>query len=462
MSITKIPYIALEADIERDEYKNINIGDVVTQDTDILNIVSIKSYNQKIHGLNFNTAKWTPQMKDKLYFMKGCTVPRIKLKDLSVKYKIRTTTDINNATVVVGSDRAGEKLFKSTWIHKVNAKLFFATIEALKELSDDFDSYYLNQIDDVLEGFDKDELTEIAVDWHTNRLCQPTNKNNGPLGAKILEKLGMTESQFNNAGINTYMNNDNVWTISDDNLELYEEVKTKNIIEQNALLEVVNGDDAVLIDLDTYQNLRNMFKSSDSDNHVMAMEIMANANYLESLLYLEMLFFHHGAQIENSRSKNHVNFKSLKNYLGRGSYSNSHIDGVFQTLLSFGKLDQHALNFIMEDQKAYFITNNGYSNYVKPSAYGINPEYQAQLNYKWVHKTDAFVNETTVIKAEEEEVVEDTVEEVTVSEAVTAETGSLVDPEIEEEEVETEEEATEEVLIAEKTEEKNEEEFDWF
>ena len=460
MSITKLPFIALSANIERDEYNKVQIGEVRTESTDVLNVVSRKNYNEKIHGLNFSTAKWTPQMKDKIYFMKGCTVPRIKLKDLSVKYKIRTTTDLNKATVVVGSDRAGEKLFKSTWMHKVPAKVFFATVDALKDLSSDFDEYYVEMIDDILAGFDKDELEYIAVDWHTARLCQPNNANNGPLGQAILNKLGLTKDQLFEAG---YRNNtnDHIWTISDDNLEIYEEVKTKNIIEQNALLEVVNGDDAVLIDLETYQNLRNMFKSSDSDNHVMAMEIMANSNYLESLLYLEMLFFHHGGQIDYSRTKNHVNFKSLKNYLGRSNNSNSHIDRVFESLLSFGKLDAAALEFIMEDQKTYF-SNNGYSNYVRPSAYGINPEFQPQLNYKWVHKTDAFVNETTVIKAEEEEVVEDTVEEVTVSEPVTAETGSLADPETEEAEVETEEEATEEVLIAEKTEEKNEEEFDWF
>jgi hypothetical protein len=460
MSITKVPFIALKADIERDEYGLIKIGDVSTSTTEVLNVVKRKDYNEKIHGLNFNTAKWTPQMKDKIYFMKGCTVPRIKLKDLSVKYKIRTTTDITTATVVVGSDRAGEKLFKSTWMHKVPAKVFFATIEALKELSSDFDEYYVEQIDDILAGFDKDELEYIAVDWHTSRLCQPRNSNNGPLGQAILNKLGLTIEQYRAAGYRQH-NNDNIWTISDDNLEIYDEVKTKNIIEQNALLEVVNGDDAVLIDLETYQNLRNMFKSSDSDNHVMAMEIMANANYLESLLYLEMLFFHHSHQIESSRTKNHVNFKSLKNYLGRGSHSNGHIDGVFATLLSFGKLDQAALEFIMEDQAAYF-SNNGFSNYIRPCAYGINPEFQPQLNYQWVHKLDNFVDETTVPAVEEEEVVEDTVDEVTVSESVTAKTGSQADPEIEEEEVKTEEEATEEVLIAEKTEVKNEEEFDWF
>jgi len=460
MSITKLPFIALNVDIEKDEYNKLTVGDVTVSDTEILNVVSKKSYNEKIHGLNFNTAKWTPQMKDKIYFMKGCTVPRIKLKDLSVKYKIRTTTDLETATVVVGSDRAGEKLFKNTWTHTVPAKTFFATIEALKELSPDFDQYYVNKIDDILQGFDRDELTSIAVDWPTARWCEPTNSNNGPLGDAILKKLGLTKNQFN-ASLFRSNSNDNLWTISDDNLEIYDQVKTKNIIEQNALLEVVNGDDSVLIDLDTYQNLRNMFKSSDSDNHVMAMEIMANANYLDSLLHLEMLFFHHNSQIDNSKTKNHVNFKSLKNYLGRGSYSNGHIDGVFASLLSFGKLDQAALAFIMEDQKMYF-DNNGHSSYIKPSAFGINPEYQPQLNYNWVHKLDNFVNETTVSVVEEKEVVEDTVEEVTVSEVVTAETGSLADPEIEESETEIEEEVTEEVLIAEKTEEKNEEEFDWF
>ena len=462
MSIKKIPYIDVRARIVRDEYNKIVIEEVTCNETDVLNIVGKAQYNQKVHNLNFNTSKWTPQMKDKIYFMKGCTVPRIKLKDLSVKYKIRTTTDLSAATVVVGSDRAGEKLFKCTWMHLVHPKVFTATMEALKEVSDDFDDYYVNQVNDILTGFDMDTLEYVGVDWHTANLCNPKNNSNGALTTAILKNLDLNLAQYEASEYGKVQKNShNVWTISDDNLEIYEDVKSKNIIEQNALLEVVNGDEAVLIDLDTYQNLRNMFKSSDSDNHVMAMEIMANANYLDSLLHLEMLFFHHSNQIENSRTKNHVNFKSLKNYLGRGSYSNTHIDGVFETLLSFGKLDQAALAFIMADQKEYF-QDNGYSAYVKPSAYGIDPKYAPQLNYKWVHKTEAFVDETTVPEVEEEEVVEDTVEEVTVSEAVAAETAPLEDPETEEADVETEEEVTEEVLIAEKTEVKNEEEFDWF
>ena len=151
----------------------------------------------------------------------------------------------------------------------------------------------------------------------------------------------------------------------------------------------------------------------------------------------------------------------MKNYLGRGNSSSRHIDGVIENLMSFGKCDEYALEFIMEDQKEYF-AQNGYSRYIQPTSYGISPEYAPQLNYQWVHKTPNFVDKTTVPVVEEEEIVEDTVDEVTVSEPVTANPGPLADPEIEEEEVETEEEATEEVLIAEKEEKKNGQEFDWF
>ena len=460
-TIKKIPFVSLFAHIGKDEYGKIVIEDVRTEETDVLNIIEDAKYNKNNHGLTFNTNKWTPKMKDKIFFMKGCTVPRIKLKDLSVKYKIRTTTDLSAATVVVGSDRAGDKLFSSTWMHLVHPKVFRATIDALKEVSEDFDDYYSNQVDDILTGFDEDTLEYVCVDWHTKNLCNPGNVSNGVLPSKILEKLGLTKEQYK---VSEYAkmskHSEYLWTISDDNLEIWEEVKTKDVIEQNALLEVVNGDDAVLIDLDTYQNLRNMFKSSDSDNHVMAMEIMANANYLESLLYLEMLFFHHGHEIDSSRTKNHVNFKSLKNYLGRGNSSSRHIDGVIENLMSFGKLDEAALAFIMEDQKEYF-NKNGYSNYIQPTAYGMNPEFQPQLNYQWVHKTEGFVDKTTVPAVEEEEVVEDTVDEVTVSEPLDEVSSPLADPKTEEAEVKTEEEPTvREVVIAKKVD--LNEEFNWF
>ncbi len=59
-----------------------------------------------------------------------------------------------------------------------------------------------------------------------------------------------------------------------------------------------------------------MFKSSDKDNHIMAMEIMANSNYVESALYLLLLLEEYGHRIADCNTKNHVNFKSMVSYFG--------------------------------------------------------------------------------------------------------------------------------------------------
>jgi hypothetical protein len=68
-----------------------------------------------------------------------------------------------------------------------------------------------------------------------------------------------------------------------------------------------------------------MLKSSDADNHVVAMEIMANSNYTKSCVYLMMLIMNNYIAIDTSRTKRHVNFKSLLNYLNLNP-GNLHVD----------------------------------------------------------------------------------------------------------------------------------------
>ena len=465
-TINKVPYIAITADTYHDEYNNFKIGSWDIQEASQWNILGRNSGISKTkHGLNFNTNKWTPQMKDKIYFMKGCTVPRVKLKDLSVKYKIRTTTDIDSATVVVGSDRAGSKLFKETWVYKVYSEVFEACIKALDEVSENkLDSYYTNWITNLKESFNDEWPEYIYCDWATQRICNPLNDSYTPeLNKALLKILNVDDEEFLKKYPKSVYNRGSEWvqTISEDNLELYEKVKNHNVIEQSALLEVVNGSDATTVDLDTYQNLRNMFNSSDQDNHVMAMEIMANCNYKDSMLYLLMLFFHHDYQINATRTKNHVNFKSLKNYLNISGGFHQHVDSVISRLIDHNCLTQKNLDFIVNDQRDFF-ERNGSSGYIVPQAYVLKREVAEANGMNYKKEIFEYIDDLpTEDEVTEEKVVEDTVKEVTPSEAVTALKGAPHDPETEEAEVETEEEVTE-TLIAEQKEEKNEEEFDWF
>ena len=83
------------------------------------------------------------------------------------------------------------------------------------------------------------------------------------------------------------------------------------LCDEKDLLENLNGDDALVIGETEFEQLRQMFLSSDSDNHVLAMEIMANSNYSQSIFYLLRLFKDYNRKISDQRSRNHVNFKSL-------------------------------------------------------------------------------------------------------------------------------------------------------
>jgi len=460
--IKRVPFITMSVNLQRDEYKKQYIESYHINEVDTLYLLQ-NTKNSNDHGLKFNSQTWVPQMKDKIYFMKGCTVPRVKLKDLAVKYKIRTTTDIDSATVVVGSDSAGNKLFSDNWYYMMHGKVFEAALEVLKEQAKDTPyDYQLHRIEELKNTVFDGEWPEcIYTDWNTHKLCRPDSWYPQEYVNALNEKLNVKDSSELYKLYASQRNS--IWsrTINQDNLDLYREFEKHTIIEQSALLEVINGDEATCIDEDAYQNIRNMFNSSDFDNHTMAMEIMANCNYKGSMLYLLMLFFHCDNQITASRSKNHVNFKSLRNYLDISGYGLHHIDEVIKRLIENNCLNTEALDFIMDDQKEYF-KSNGYSSYIIPQAYILNPDASEVTGIKYKNDIVEFKDQHIETSTTEEEIIEDTEEEVTVSEPDTAELTIQEDPEIEEEAVETEEEVIEPAVAETPIVQKDEAEFDWF
>ena len=181
-----------------------------------------------------------------------------------------------------------------------------------------------------------------------------------------------------------------------------------------------------------------MFQSSDTDNHLMAMEIMANCNYKESMLYLALLFFHHhDAQMYYVKSKNHVNFKSLKNYMGIGRHFHTHVDTVIGILKNNNCLDKNALGVIMDEFKEYFYEHNGSSRYIKPKSFELEVDVSEEINLKWSddEPVDPRVeietpNEDTIDSVEEKVDTEDTVDEL-VEEEVQEEPSGNQDEDVE-------------------------------
>jgi hypothetical protein len=498
MNIKQIPYFTIDWNTERDEYGKHSFTDIELEADNLTtfhkNIIdkTDTGYSTPRNLVELDAQAYIPKKNDRIYFMKGVTVPRVKLKDLSLNYKIRTTTDIEKATVIVGSSVASDKLVKQEWYYNIPYPIWENVYSELLKIVENLDSYYQERFVNVnlhLKAYAEEhgEDFKILTDWQTQALFN-NNSSNKPDNFSLL--LTKAWKQYRLKYPNNSKNNSQyVFTISDHNVDFLNSVVGKTIIEQNGLLEVVNGEDCTTINKDMYENLRNMFKSSDSENHILAMEIMANCNYKESVLWLELLYYHHNHEIQYSKSKNHVNFKSLKSYMDKDNYYNQHVDTLIRGLVSHDSLSKEALKIIMEEN-AHFFNNGGYSEFVKPREYTLNPEVAEKTGFYWTSKTDHYHEKSDVekileedpiseenIKLEEnsdsieettnevmetlitkESVNEDTVEEVSNSEADTAKTAVQGNPEIEETEIKTIKKVTQTLI----KQTKDEEEFDWF
>ena len=62
---------------------------------------------------------YDPTKGDKLYFLPGVNIPRIKLKDLTLKYGIKTVREFKDATVMFGSDNTASKLSDSHHYYQI-------------------------------------------------------------------------------------------------------------------------------------------------------------------------------------------------------------------------------------------------------------------------------------------------------------------------------------------------------
>lgn len=152
------------------------------------------------------------------------------------------------------------------------------------------------------------------------------------------------------------LNGEYFYKIDEDYKELYDKVKNTKHIHESCLLEILNGPNAVVIDTEMYEQLKQMFESSDNDNHILAMEIMANCKYKESILHLEMLFFLYADAIYSKSSRNHVNFKSLLSYLEKTYSMHTTLDIIIKSLKEKDVLNKDKVDVLLKEL-GHFITS---------------------------------------------------------------------------------------------------------
>ena len=328
---------------------------------------------------SFNLIKtpYTPSKGDKIYFLPGVNVPRVKFKNVCVEYGIKTIRDIEQANVIFGSKKSINDITTSTWTYKCKTEDFKALIKLYES---EIDDHNLEKIETALEFYDNEyvAIDYNLYDWIINKL--PEIK----IDSRYSERLSMVKEEY---------------------VDLYNSLQTKEILDESTVINVLNGEDAAEIDKLMFEHLSDMFQSSDTDNHVLAMEIMANSKYVESLIYLELLFYRFAHKISDRHTKNHVNFKSLISYLAKDkSYLATDIDDIAKSLVNKDQFTTDKLEIIME-YLSNDIQRTGDSKYFTVKTITVHPDHIAQLgsNYTYEVQADYINPEKDIDIADEEE-----------------------------------------------------------
>jgi hypothetical protein len=341
----------------------------------ILKVLPIYCAKDEENVFNVNHTDYTPNKGDKLFFLPGVNVPRIKLKDLGLKYGIKTVRDIDVATHVFIGKSTTNKLLNTEWYYIIPTESLVHLYEHSENYMDD---YYRENLREILEHYTEDI---VLLKYPTASAIRNSNLS-------FVQEIE-----------NTLQSSNVFYTIDEEYKTFFPGILNALLYDESTLLKHINGDDSATIDETIFDQLGDMFKSSDNDNHVLAMEIMANCNYAKSLLYLEFLFKEYGHVMANSHTKNHVNFKSLVSYLGKsGHYFSTDIDDVVNSLKVKGQLTIDSLNIIMKHYSKE-ISQNGGTDCFEVKTITLSEDLLAALNVNYIYE---HASDFTPVQTEEE------------------------------------------------------------
>lgn len=378
------------------------------------------SYKQEKALLNslltISDDDYTPADKDKLYFLPGTSVPRIKLKDLATDRGIKTTRKIEDAHAIFASRGTLNKLTDTEWMYAYDTDDFKKYMEGIKPFMEEYDY----------------EKVETALKFYTEPYVLSDYSGNRILGDNNLSFRIDTHPKME-TGSNRFLK------VKEGKEEVCKALLgggLATIYDESAILKHVNGDNAVTIDGEIYDNINMMFDSSDTDNHILAMEIMANSNYNDSLLYIQMLFMNHHSKMDSLREKNHVNFKSLLSYLGKTNQMYSDMDTIMASLRDNGRLTEENIEILLTHEANRNLALSGSYRYFKIKSITLDPEYLKELNSNYTFELqkdiEVVIEEEPEIEPEAEEEITDEIATEKVLEQMEPEVNAIM--EIEEEE----------------------------
>ena len=311
---------------------------------------------------------YTPNIGDVLYIGAGANVPRVKLKNLLLDNASKTTNKFKDASHIF-VDPSLSKLKDYEWKYHAT-KEQVVTFVTQAEVHNYIEIEERDELLKLLEPY-KDE-DNIIVSSYISRMIndRPSGLYGGVPASKNVHRYRSYSYYF----------------IKEDYVELYEYILNNldKVYNYTELLPHINGEETITMDENVYKQVHSMFNSDDTDNHVLAMEIMANCNYKESMMYLLLLLNDWTHQIDKNPTKRHVNFKSFLGYFNM-TPSNFYLDNdsIIKILLDRKVLTVDMLDYILNKYKDQFVYHN---EHFKVQNITLSPEIAEALNIDYVRE----------------------------------------------------------------------------
>jgi len=261
-----------------------------------------------------------------IHFYNKCTVPRFKLKDFCTANSISSVRDSNKADIVILGPESidttiytsystiiePEVLYTILFTHKDILLGEFSNLDQfLSDLKSCTCKYIFNTQDYAYYAFRKIFISKGLI--------------------KISEQLqGFIVARFSITNDPSFVDK-----LIDPN---------NNFYGQDSILRLLNI--GAIINKEVSDQISALIDSEDKQNVVVAMEIMANCNYEESIIYLCLLFRnYYGTKFRSVKENNAVNFKSLKKYLGLNLYHIT-LDNIVNVCINKDLLTQSNIDIL--------------------------------------------------------------------------------------------------------------------
>jgi len=266
-----------------------------------------------------------------LFYLPNVGITRFKLKAFSEKVGISSTKTIDKADYIIINDGEKSRSMKSLSTQQVQ-----------------YTRYCIQRPDENMRLWQ--EVLDPSSKVYDPEFVRELNEAKG-LEIIISEDDGDKQATFIHDQTGRY-----VWWhygyIEKNFISLPHPSLYSKLRHQDDISYLVNQD-AIIITDEKRVELQRMFDSQQEDNIILAMEIMANSNYEESILNNYLLIVTNSLKINNQRESGHKNFVSLLAFYGinlkymSSRITNSNVDEIASMLKEYGQLTEESMQKLL-------------------------------------------------------------------------------------------------------------------